>query len=119
LAFESALRGRVEPEEFTASQAKNEFAHALESAITKGAVVITKHASPKAVLLSVEEFKELTRDRTEKLASFHAHYDAMFERMQQPDFDKGLDALFSATSEDFARAAMTKPATMKKRKNRG
>ncbi len=119
LAFDSALRGWLEPEELTASQAKNQFARALDSAIANGAVIITKHDTPRAVLLSVEEFKELTRERTERLAPFHARYDAMFERMQQPGFGKGLDALFSASSEELGRAAMTGKSATKKRKARG
>src|SRR5437868_754658 len=86
LAFDSILRGRIEPEQFTASQAKNEFARALDGAMTHGAVVITKHDSPKAVLLSVEEFKELTRDREQRMNALRAEYDEMYARMQQPSF---------------------------------
>ena len=114
-AFESNLRGRVLAEEFTASRAKNQFAHALESAITKGAVVITKHNSAKAVLLPIEEFDDLTREREERMSSLRAEFDALYSRMQEPSFGRGLDALFTATPEEFGRAYVKLARGKKKR----
>jgi prevent-host-death family protein len=44
------------PASVLASEAKSEFGRVLEMAIQGGAVVITKHDAPKAVLISVENF---------------------------------------------------------------
>ncbi len=106
------------PEEFTASEAKNEFARALDTAITKGAVVITKHNSPRAVLLPIEEFDDLTRDREQRMHALREEFDALYGRMQQPSYGRGLDALFTATSEEFGRAAV-KMARSEKTRRRG
>ena len=46
---------------FTASVAKKEFGKVLELAMRGGRVIITKHAMPKAVVLSVDDFTALTR----------------------------------------------------------
>ncbi len=116
--FESALRGRVVAEEFTASQAKNEFARALDSAVTKGAVVITKHNAPKAVLLPIEEFDDLTREREERMRALRAEFDTLYASMQAPSFGRGVDSLFTATSEELGRAA-AKMARREKNKRRG
>lgn len=117
-AFDSNLRGRVVAEQFTASEAKNEFARALESAVTKGAVVITKHNSPKAVLLPIEEFDDLTREREQRMSPLRAEFDALYARMQEPAFGKGIDALFSATPEQLGRAYV-KEARRSSAKKRG
>ena len=44
----------------TASRLKNEFGTVFEQAAVDGAVVITKHDTPRAVLLSYAEFEALT-----------------------------------------------------------
>jgi prevent-host-death family protein len=44
----------------TASRLKNEFGTVFEQAAVGGAVVITKHDTPRAVLLSYAEFEALT-----------------------------------------------------------
>lgn len=41
--------------------AKNEFGRVLDLAEKNGAVVITKHDAPRAVLLSIDEYNALTR----------------------------------------------------------
>ena len=38
---------------FSATDAKNEFGRVLDTALEKGAVVITRHDAPKAVLLAL------------------------------------------------------------------
>src|ERR1039458_1854479 len=48
-----------EPASFTATEVKNEFGRILEKAIQGETVVITKHDSPKAVLISVDQFNAL------------------------------------------------------------
>ena len=49
-------RENRKPASFTATEVKNEFGRILEKAIQGETVVITKHDSPKAVLISVDQF---------------------------------------------------------------
>jgi antitoxin (DNA-binding transcriptional repressor) of toxin-antitoxin stability system len=49
-----------------------------------GRVVITKHDSPKAVLISIEEFNALTRANRARLDTLSGEFDALPARMQTP-----------------------------------
>jgi antitoxin Phd len=78
-----------------ASEAKNQFGQVLESALREGAVVITKHDTPKAVLLSIEELESIaTSGRLDNLAH---EFDEKYARMQQPGFTKTMDRAFAAS----------------------
>jgi len=48
----------------SATEAKNEFGRILERVIQGAKVVITKHDSPKAVLISMDEFNALSNAHT-------------------------------------------------------
>lgn len=87
-----------------ASEAKNQFGQVLEAALRDGAVVITKHDTPKAVLLSIEELEAIAaRSRLDTLAR---EFDAKYARMQQPGFDKALDSAFGASPKQLGAAAV-------------
>ena len=88
----------------TASEAKNQFGQVLESALHEGAVVITKHDAPKAILLSIEEFEAIaSRGRLDTLAR---EFDAKYVRMQQPGFDRALRNAFGASPKQLGAAAV-------------
>ena len=72
-----------------------------------GAVVITKHDAPKAILLSVDEFNALTRTTETRLDSLSADFDAMLARMQTPRARSGMQAAFGASPKALGRAAVT------------
>jgi antitoxin Phd len=91
-----------------ASDAKNQFGHLLESALRDGAVVITKHDAPKAVLLSIDELEAIAAGG--RLESLAREFDAKYVRMQQPGFAKKLDAAFAASPRQLGAAAAAKPA---------
>ena len=59
-----------------ATQVKNEFGSILEKATRSGAVAITRHAAPKAVLLSYEEFESLVQVQSRTLENLGAEFDA-------------------------------------------
>ncbi|MCC6335902.1 MAG: type II toxin-antitoxin system Phd/YefM family antitoxin [Myxococcales bacterium] len=99
--------GEVTASRVTASEAKNEFGRVLDEALRTGAVVITRHEAPKAVLLSMEEYRELVAGRTRQLDALTAEFDAMFERMQAPGFNEGMKAAFGASPQELGRAAVT------------
>ncbi len=98
---------------FTATDAKNEFGRVLDAAIAEGAVVITKHEAPKAVLLSLDEYEALAGRQEPKLDELRAEFDAMYQRMQTPEAGRAMRAAFDATPEEMGRAAVV--ATARKR----
>jgi prevent-host-death family protein len=52
---------------FTATGAKKQFGRVLDMVLRGGAVIITKHDAPRAIMLSLDEFNALAR------ASFASH----------------------------------------------
>jgi antitoxin Phd len=100
------LRGeRVQSALITATDAKNEFARALETALRGRPVVITKHDQPKAVLLSMEDFQALAASAETKLNSLSAEFDAMLDRMQSHKAVGAMKAAFDASPALLGRAA--------------
>lgn len=89
---------------FTATEAKNEFGRLLERAIQGETVVITKHGTPKAVLISIDEYK--ARSPQIELDALTAEFDAMLERMQTAEARKAVDDLFSSTPAQLGTAAV-------------
>src|SRR5688500_12906667 len=87
-----------------ASEAKNQFGQMLESALRDGAVVITKHDTPKAILISLEELEAIaTRSNLDTLAR---EFDAKYTRMQKPGSAKAMDAAFGASPKQLGAAAV-------------
>lgn len=99
--------------EVTATVAKNEFARVLETAIHEGAVVITKHDEPRAVLMSFSEYEALSRAGGARLETLTEHFDALLARMQTPASRDGMRSAFAASPEDMGAAAVA--AAAKKR----
>jgi antitoxin Phd len=117
LTFRNSRGDFVDVPSVAATRAKNEFGVVLEQALRGGAVAITRHDAPKAVLISYEEFKALIRDRTPSLNDLHAEYDALLANMQTPKARKGMDAAFNATPVALGKAAV-KSAVKAARKRR-
>ena len=91
---------------FTASGAKKEFGRVLELAMRGGRVVITKHATPKAVVLSVDDFAALTRATERTLDTLSGEFDALLARLQTPRARAGLKAAFDASPREIGAAAV-------------
>jgi len=89
-----------------ATKAKNEFGAVLEQAVARGAVAITRHDAPKAVLMSYVEFSSLVNARTRNLDDLSAEFDDLLARMQMPAARKGVDAAFRASPTQLGRAAV-------------
>lgn len=87
-----------------ASEAKNQFGQVLESALRDGAVVITKHDTPKAILLSIEELEAIAA--RSQLDTLTREFDAKYVRMQKPSFAKAMDGAFAATPKQLGAAAV-------------
>lgn len=90
----------------TATDAKNEFGHVLETALRTGRVVITKHDAPKAVLLSIDEYRALQSAETRRLDTLSAAFDALLDRMQTREARAGMRAAFDAGPGQLGKAAV-------------
>jgi antitoxin Phd len=89
-----------------ASRLKNEFGAVFEQAAINGAVVITKHDTPKAVLLSYAEFEALTASATPVLDDLSERFDNLLAAMQTSEAKAGVAAAFEATPEELGAAAV-------------
>jgi antitoxin Phd len=96
---------RIQSIAISATDAKNEFARALETALRGGLVVITKHENPKAVLLSIDDFQALSQPTQTKLDALSAEFDALLDRMQTREAGDAMKAAFAATPEELGRTA--------------
>jgi prevent-host-death family protein len=90
---------------FTATDAKNEFGQVLETALRDGAVVITKHDAPKAVLLSLDEFNALAGGQR-RLDALTGEFDALLDKLQTAGARRGMKAAFDASPGELGRAAV-------------
>lgn len=90
----------------TASRLKNEFGTVFEEAALNGAVVITKHDTPRAVLLSYPEFEALTAPVTPALDDLSERFDKLLATMQTPKAKAGVAGAFDATPEELGAAAV-------------
>ena len=105
----SLQRRRLEPMRsvaISATEAKNEFGRLLETVIQGGRVVITKHDSPKAVLISMDEFNALSNAHRAELATLSEEFDRLLARMQTPAARAGMNAAFHATPKELGKAAV-------------
>ena len=116
LTFRNRLGDLVDVPSVAATRLKNEFGAVLEQA-ARGAVAITRHDAPKAVLVSYEEFRALVNARSQSLGELDAEFDALLERMQTPKAKKGLASAFAASPAELGRAAVAsaKPARKRRR----
>ncbi|MBK9035595.1 MAG: type II toxin-antitoxin system Phd/YefM family antitoxin [Myxococcales bacterium] len=90
----------------SATDAKHRFAQLLDAAVTTGPVVITKHDVPRAVLLSIDDYRALTARRSDRLAALDARFDALLDRMQAPAARAGMAAAFDAEPDELGAAAV-------------
>lgn len=106
LTFRNSQGELVDVPTVAATRLKNEFGAVLEQALRGGAVAITRHDAPKAVLLSFDEFQSLVKARSHNLSDLSAEYNVLLARMQTPKARKGMKAAFNATPTELGRAAL-------------
>ena len=121
LTFHNSRGDLVDVPAVAATRLKNEFGAILEQAVRGGAVAITRHDMPRAVLVSYEEFQALVKARSPSLSDLGAEYDVLLARMQTPKAKKGMEAAFNATPAELGRAAVKAAGAAKgeKRKAKG
>jgi antitoxin Phd len=115
LTFRNSQGELVELLSVPATRFKNQFGNVVDQAVRGGAVAITKHDAPRAVLLSYAEFASLIQSRGEVLEELNAQFDDLLARMQTPEARQGMQRAFDATPARLGRAAM-KAATKSKKK---
>jgi prevent-host-death family protein len=86
---------------YTATEAKNEFGRLLEQAIQGTTVLITKHDSPRAVLISIDHFQTLQEAPQAKLNTLTEQFDTLLERMQSAKARRGMAAAFVQTTSNW------------------
>ncbi|MDH4152533.1 MAG: type II toxin-antitoxin system Phd/YefM family antitoxin [Nitrospira sp.] len=106
LTFRNSHGQLVDISAVAATRVKNEFGAILEQTLQNGAVAITRHDAPKAVLLSLVEFESLVKERSPVLDALNEEFDALLGLMQTPSSHKGVEAAFTASPEQLGRAAV-------------
>ena len=106
LTFRNKQGDLVDIPTVAATRVKNEFGAVLEEAIQKGALSITRHKRPQAVLVSVEEFKALAGRSADTLGDLEGEFDALLQRMQTANARKGVEAAFKASPTQLGRLAV-------------
>ncbi len=106
-----------------ATRFKNELSAMFEQAALGRPVAITRHHTPKAVLISYDEFRALMAARSPSLGALEAEFDALLEGMQSPASRKAMAAAFDAAPGAIGRAAVAaaapKRAAARSRKRAG
>lgn len=106
LTFRNSRGDFVDVPSVAATRVKNEFGQVLEQALQGGAIAITRHDAPKAVLISYEEFKALIKDRTPNLGDLQDEFDVLLANMQTAEARNGMDAAFNAPPAALGKAAV-------------
>jgi prevent-host-death family protein len=106
LTFRSSHGDLIDIPAVAASQLKSEFGAVFERVTRGGAVAITKHDVPKAVLISYDEFQALVQARTPALDELTSQFEGLLARMQTPKARKAMEAAFNATPAVLGRAAV-------------
>ena len=104
----SVIRNRrgEAPVKISATEAKNRLGEVLDSVIQSGMVLITKHQTPKAVLLSMDEYSALSRATESRLDTLNSEFDALLARMQTAKARAGMKAAFNASPKQLGKAAV-------------
>lgn len=80
--------------EFSATALATGMGNVTREVLKKGAAVITKHAEPVMVLLSVERYLQLERASAPDLDAWTRRFDELYAHMQSPGISgKTIDAL--------------------------
>lgn len=91
----------------TATEAQNEFGRMLDTVAGDRVVVITKHNTPRAVLMSIDRYDALCGVEEAVLDTLTDEFDALLERMQTPAARTGMKRAFGASTAELGQAAVT------------
>lgn len=106
LTFRNSDGELVDVPTVAATRFKNEFGAIFEQTALGGAVAITKHNTPKAVLLSYAEFEALTKSGSPALDELTDEFDGLLAGMQTAAAKSATASAFDATPEELGHAAV-------------
>lgn len=101
-----SLDGVTDLPAVSASEIKNALGAVWDTMNARGAVAITRHEKPRAVLLSVERFQELLRAGRPSLDALTAEFDELLAGLQSPSAGRALASAFRASPAQLGRAAV-------------
>jgi len=106
MMLRAITRSAGAPQSVSATIAKNEFGTVLDAAVQDGAVIITKHDSPKAVLVSIDRISELLAKHEPSLEALTREFDDMVSRMRTTKARAAARGLFTTPPASFGEAAV-------------
>ena len=68
--------------------------------------MITKHDSPRAVLISIDQYQALEEAPQLKLNRLTDQFNTLLERMQTPKARRGMAAAFGANNKQLGKVAV-------------
>src|SRR5262249_37668707 len=101
LSFRNRRGEEINVAAVSATAAKNEFGKVLDTALQQGAVAITRHDAPKAVLLDIEEYHALVAGKNGRLDLLTAQFDELLGRMQTAPARAAVRAAFDASPAEL------------------
>jgi prevent-host-death family protein len=90
----------------SATEVKNKLGEVLDAVLQSGMVLITKHETPKAVLLSMEEYRALSGASQTRLDTLNDEFDVLLARMQNAKSRARMKAAFGASPDRLGKAAV-------------
>lgn len=101
-----------------ATELKNEIGAVFDRLRERGALAVTRHNRPQAVLVSVEDYCELQRVRRSSLDSLEREFDQLLAGMQGKPARLASSAAFAASPDQLADAAVGSNARVKNSSSR-
>ena len=102
-----------------ASRLKNAPGAIVDQASSGRPVVITRHDTPRAVILSFDDFEDLARARQPGLGPLEGRFDELLAGMQRPAAKRGVQTALNAAPEKLGRAAVAAAAKRRKARRAG
>jgi len=106
LKYRNARGEMVTVESIAAEELKNAPGTVIDQAASGRAVVVTRRSAPRAVILSIEDFQALARDRSPGLNELEGRFEELVASMQTKESKAGVAALFRATPNELGRTAV-------------
>ena len=95
------------PVVMTTREARDEFSSLLRKVSRHGTVILKKHDLNKAVVMSYEQYTELTRSNPGFPTRIATTHDALFEAMQAPTARQAMRSAFAASLEEMSKSAVS------------
>ena len=102
-----------------ATDAKNQFGRLLDRVLRGTRIVITKHETPAAVLMSFDEYRRLAPEAEPDLGALRREFDELLVGMQSASARRATRALFAASPSALAKAAVSQARGKERARKRG